>query len=267
MRRTLMSNDIPFIHIHSYHADVLAFSTTRLLGCSEGKYGAFNINPYCGDNPEHVEANHRSLADMLGIAPESVILPHQTHETRSAVIDEKFLAMKPAERQAALEGIDTVMTDLTKVCVGVSTADCIPLLLHDRSHHAVCAVHAGWRGTVARIAQKAVADMGSAYGTKPHDITAYIGPGISLAAFEVGDEVYEAFANAGFEMPAISQKQDKWHIDLPQCNAIQLYEAGVLPANIQPSGICTYASHETYFSARRLGTASGRIYNGIMLTQ
>ena len=154
----------------------------------------------------------------------------------------------------------------------MSTADCIPVLLYDEQQHAACAVHAGWRGTVKRIAQKALAKMTAVYGTQPADITAQIGPGIHLDSFEVGDEVYESFAGEGFEMEALSKKMacsdgvgEKWHIDLPECNRLQLTAAGVRADNITVSPICTFMQSDIYFSARRLGINSGRIFTGILL--
>lgn len=96
---------------------------------------------------------------------------------------------------------------MADVCIGVSTADCIPILLADTEHHAIAAVHAGWRGTVARIAEKAVAALTRYYETRPERVEAVIGPGISQAAFEVGDEVYEAFSRAGFNMKQIARRE------------------------------------------------------------
>ena len=157
------------------------------------------------------------------------------------------------------------MTDVPQLCIGVSTADCIPVLLYDSIHRAVSAVHAGWRGTVLRIVQKAVEAMHNAYGTAPADLQAVIGPGISLDSFEVGDEVYEQFLSAGFDMQPISRRDAKWHIDLPMCNRLQLMEAGIPSNNIQMTNICTYQQYDRYFSARRLGIQSGRIYTGILI--
>jgi hypothetical protein len=147
------------------------------------------------------------------------------------------------------------------------------VLLYDKVHRAVCAVHAGWRGTVQRIVEKAVAKMAAVYGTCPADIVAQIGPGIHLDSFEVGDEVYEAFANAGFDMQSISKKYPcggsachKWHIDLPECNRLQLLSAGIPVANVTVSPVCTFQQSDIYFSARRLGINSGRIFTGCMIT-
>jgi YfiH family protein len=147
----------------------------------------------------------------------------------------------------------------------VSTADCIPVLLYDEDHHAACAVHSGWRGTVQYIVLKAVAEMREAYSSDPQKLKAIIGPGISLENFEVGPEVYEQFASNGFDMSLVARKYEKWHIDLPECCRIQLIGAGVSPQNIQKADVCTYSHADDYFSARRLGIQSGRIFTAIML--
>jgi copper oxidase (laccase) domain-containing protein len=96
---------------------------------------------------------------------------------------------------------------------------------------------------------------------------AQIGPGISLDSFEVGDEVYETFQHEGFQMSTISRKDEKWHIDLPACNRLQLLDVGVESASIHHADICTYKHCEDYFSARRLGIQSGRIFTGILCSK
>ena len=255
----------PLLHFYDFGQDVVAFSSTRQGGYSEGNYGQFNINRYCGDNPEAIAQNRQSLCQLLQIDDRHLLMPHQVHLTEVAVIDDAFLCLDDNERQQSLEGVDAIMTDRAGVCVGVSTADCIPVLLFDRTHHAVCAIHAGWRGTQQRIVEKAVRTMTETYGTVPADIVAQIGPGISLDSFEVGDEVYDAFAESGFEMASISERRSKWHIDLPACNKLQLLATGVKPENVRMSGVCTYKAHDTFFSARRLGINSGRIFTAIMM--
>lgn len=244
---------------------VVAFSTTRRGGCSMGHYASFNINCYCGDSDEHIAHNRETLCRQLCISDDRLIMPHQTHETHMACIDDVFLTLSTAERHAILEGVDALMTSVPDVCIGVSTADCIPLLLYDSQHRAVCAIHAGWRGTVARVAEKAVRAMIETYGTRPSDLIAQIGPGISLDSFEVGQEVFDAFAAAGFDMPTISKRYAKWHINLPECNRQQLIVSGLCADRIRLSGICTYKAYDTFFSARRLGINSGRIFTGILL--
>ena len=245
----------PQLHYYSFDAHVVAFSSTRHGGVSEGSYGEFNINAYCGDTPEHIARNRQSLSALLEIPEPSIIMPHQVHGTQVCRVD--------ASTHDVIEGVDAVMTDVAGLCIGVSTADCIPILLYDPCHHTVCAVHAGWRGTVQRILCRAIAAMTDAYGTIPADLKAVIGPGISLESFEVGDEVYQQFADAGFDMYAIARKYKKWHLDLPLCNRMQMEDLGV--RHILMSNICTYQHCDDYFSARRLGVKSGRIFTGILL--
>ena len=255
----------PQLEYYNMGAGVVAFSSTRHGGCSKGNYAAFNINRYCGDREEDILANLKALCQTLGITDNRLIMPHQVHLTKVLRVDEKFLSLNAAERQEALEGFDALMTNLHGVCIGVSTADCMPVLLYDKKMGAICAIHAGWRGTVRRIVVKAIKTMRETYGTQPQHLMAQIGPGIHLDSFEVGDEVYDAFAQAGFDMPSISKRKEKWHIDLPECNRLQLIAAGLEPQNIKVSPICTFQESADYFSARRLGINSGRIFTGILL--
>ena len=252
---------------------VTAFSTTRRGGVSEGAYASFNVNANCGDLPEHIATNRLQLCKHLGIAPDHLIIPHQTHQTNVRVVDEGFFHLSEEQRQASLEGIDAVLTSVPQTCIGVSTADCIPILLYDARLHVAAAVHAGWRGTAARIAQVAVAAMQDVFSSRPEELHAVIGPGIGPDSFEVGDEVWQAFADAGFPMSQISRRYppmrgdgpDKWHIDLWTCNSQQLTDAGLSTSSIHLAAIDTWQRSEMFFSARRLGIHSGRIYTGIVL--
>jgi YfiH family protein len=258
-----MSMTTPVLKYYDISPDVIAFSTTRHGGYSKGDYASFNANMYCGDREADVIKNREALCEEIGIPSGRLILPHQTHGTVIRSVDETLLCSQTLQRNLMLEGVDGVMTDLKRVCVGVSTADCIPIVLYDVRSHACCAVHAGWRGTVKRIIQKAVVEMTATYGTEPASLHACIGPGISLENFEVGDEVWQKFSDAGFDMERISLRKMKWHIDLWECNRIQLTDAGVNPRNIQVAGICTYSHADEFFSARKLSIHSGRILTGI----
>ena len=252
---------------------VIAFSTTRHGGMSQGTYGELNINPYCGDEATAICKNRAALCEKLAIDDNHLVLPHQVHGTKCLNVDAPLLHSAPNERRILLDGYDALMTNLNGVCIGVSTADCIPVLVYDPRRHVAVAIHAGWRGTVARIVEKTLQAMKTSYGTEASEAVAIIGPGISLHNFEVGQEVYDAFAEAGFDMGKIAKKfpckadpkKEKWHIDLPRCNKSQLTHAGMKEACVLCSGICTYDNADDFFSARRLGINSGRIYTGIMI--
>lgn len=252
--------------LHKYNTsdNITAFSTTRSGGVSTGNYASFNANHYCGDEPKNVLKNRELLCEALGIEQAHLIVPHQTHKTVTRIIDEEFLALSADEQKEALEGVDAVCTNLKDVCVCVSTADCIPILLYDETTGVISAVHAGWRGTVARIVEENIKVLQATYNINPHNLHAIIGPGISLEAFEVGDEVYEAFKEAKFDMNAIAKKFEKWHLDLPLCNKLQLLNMGLKEENIFLSNICTFNNSDEFFSARKLTINSGRILNGIV---
>ena len=240
------------------YSNISCFSTTRHGGSGEGTYATFNCTHYCGDNPEHVKTNLEKLAMSLPERPRVFVIPRQTHTTNVRVITD-------VPTQEELQDVDAVVTHLKGFCLCVSTADCVPILIYDKEKRVIAAVHAGWRGTVGRIVEKTLEAMKSHYGTDGKDVIACIGPSISLEAFEVGDEVYDAFVEAGFDMSAIAKKYEKWHLDLWEANRLQLLAQGVWPEYIEVAGICTYQQHEDFFSARRLGIKSGRILSGVML--
>lgn len=264
------------LHYYNMSPAVTAFTTTRHGGYSKDNFASLNINPHRGDDPIAVEKNLRAVADEIGLDAGSIVRQHQVHETFLRNIDDSYFIMDRDEREKWLEGIDGVVTNRRRTCIGVFTADCIPVLFFDPVQNAIGAAHAGWRGTVKRIAEKTVAFMTEKFGSNPQDIHAIIGPGITMKNFEVGQEVYDAFADAAFDMPSIARKMpvvnaladgpsEKWHIDLPQCNRLQLISAGLNDENISLSGIDTYDNQYDYFSARRLKTGFGTMYTGIFM--
>lgn len=212
--------------------------------------------------PEHIHAfsigkdESFPLTDDGSFLPplgaHGVSLPRQVHSPNVVWVKD---AGRPEET-------DAVITDVAGLCVAVKTADCVPILLYtDREAPIVAAVHAGWRGTVSRIVQKTLEKMSLCDKfTLFSECQAIIGPSISQDSFEVGDEVYEAFREAGFPMERISSREEKWHIDLWEANRWLLEEMGV--KDIYVSGIDTMTSPEWY-SARRETINTGRNYNAI----
>lgn len=203
--------------------------------------------------------------------PYYVVQPHQVH---GCVIRE---VTDPLTTRDELEGVDALVTNVPGVAISVRTADCIPVLLYDPVHKAVAAVHDGWRGTVQYLSRRVVDFMHELYGTDASDLKAVIGPGIGPESFQVGQEVADAFRDAGFPMAEILQDcgpknptadnpmNGGLHIDLWKANRWLLEQAGVKPQNIQVAGICTYRNNDRFFSARREGLKCGRIINVIKL--
>lgn len=254
------------------------FVTTRQGGVSRGTYASFNCSPYTSDASIHVMQNQQHLLRLLKHPVRELVLPHQVHGCEIQTIGADFFTRPLEERRTLLEGVDALITREPGVCIGVTTADCVPVLLCDTKRRVVAAVHAGWKGTVKHIVALTMQRLRAEFGTEGRDVLAAIGPSISLSSFEVGDEVVEAFREAGFaveelasrfpvssDLSAANSSPGKYHIDLWEANRRELLEAGVPAAQIETAGICTYQHHEQFFSARRLGIDSGRILSGIMI--
>lgn len=248
-------------------SEVCAFSTRRghsTDGAGEGAYSAFNITHYCGDTPQHVAACRRELCEHLGILDTQLILPRQTHTDNVFVLDHKYTETFPQLRSRLLEDQDAIVTRERGICIGVSTADCVPVLMADTDNGVIAAVHAGWRGMVKRIVSKSLLTMQS-LGADPSRVKVAVGPSIGVNSFEVGEEVVDAFLDAGFHPCVLSRQQPKPHIDLWCACAMQLEEVGIPLRNMQFCGIDTYEHYHDFFSARRLGIKSGRIFSGIIM--
>jgi polyphenol oxidase len=156
---------------------------------------------------------------------------------------------------------DALLEDAAGAVVAVRTADCIPILLVDERRRAVAAVHAGWRGTAAGIARRALEAMRERFGTDAGDVHAAIGPGIGECCFEVGPEVAAVFGNAVAAMVRNEIGQNRAHIDLAAENRRQLREAGVTGERIYASNLCTKCLPGDFHSFRRDREAAGRLFS------
>ena len=244
----------------SEDCNISHFVTTRQGGVSQGSYASFNLSEYSGDDPEAIGINRKLLSDAIGISEERIFVPFQIHGAEIRPIGASFLSLSLEEQLLYMHGVDALVTDVQEVCIAVSTADCVPVLLYAPDVKAVAAVHAGWRGTVLRIAGKTVRFLVDEYGADPCLMKAGIAPSIGPDAFEVGEEVVDAFREAGFEMQRILKRNvntGKAHIDLWEANRLQLLAEGLSAMNIELADICTYTHCDDFFSARRLGIKSG----------
>ncbi len=249
--------------------NIFHFITTRHGGVSKGNYASFNLGAYCGDQPENVRENRKRLCGALGITPSFLFVPHQTHDTQIRVIDNSFLAADKETQTNALEGIDALITATPGACIAVTTADCVPIILYDPKKQVIAAIHAGWRGTANNITTQTVETMTHCFHVDPADILAGIAPSIGQKAFEVGQEVADAFSLTGIDTTSIccyNKESGKPHIDLAEANRRQLIKCGVNPENIESSGICTHTGNADFYSARQSGIHSGRFLTGILLT-
>lgn len=251
-------------------SEIVHFTTTRQGGVSSGNYASLNLSEYARDNSDDVAKNRHLLADFLQIKPAQIIVPFQTHGDTIKLIPADFFDLDEPEKANFLYGVDALITNFSDFCIGVTTADCVPILLYDPINKVVAAIHAGWRGTVQRIVEKTVGKMQEHFSSNPAEIFAAIGPCIGKETYEVGQEVVEAFVENGFPMELISffnEKTEKFHIDLVKANEYLLQKSGLHSNRIETANVCTYTNSDTFFSARKSGIHSGRMVTGIMLKE
>ncbi len=249
-------------------AVVHAFST-RQGGVSQGAFASLNLGQSVGDDPAAVQENRRRFFGRFAIEPDHVVRVKQVHGDGVLTVDET-LARRPGFPFSLIEEpveCDAMMTSLPGLALSVSTADCVPILVHDPGRRAVAAIHAGWRGTAARIAAKAIQAMAATYGSRPETLQVAIGPAIRECCYEVDRPVYEvlrgvAASAAGYLRPAGT---DHWRADLPGLNRAILAEAGVDPAHIEDVSLCTACRRDLFFSHRADHGRTGRMMNFIML--
>lgn len=243
-----------------------AFTTLRGEVDASNPYSQVNLCHYTGDSVAHVEDCRLDLCRGLGIEPARLVMPRQTHTSNVAVVDEAYFALDEAEREVRLNEVDALVTTLCNVAIGINTADCVPIVLADEVNGVIGAAHAGWKGTASRIAAATVAAMVEQGADAAH-IHAAIGASICQDCFEVGDEVVQHFLESGFDVKQITYRNaatGKAHISLQRANEMVLQQSGILPRHIALSGNCTRCHPERYFSARRLGIASGRTFTCIL---
>lgn len=241
---------------------ITAFSTLRDSDATSEPYAGFNVCAYTGGNPHTIAANMCALACELHVGVESMILPRQTHSVNVARISR--LNGSPAffdesgARIESLEGIDALVTDEKSLVLCINTADCVPVVLADAAAGVVGVAHSGWRGTAGRIAAHTVVAM-VGLGALPGRIRVALGPHICRDCFEVGDEVADIFRREFSDPGIVSMGHGgKPHVDLSKAIAETLVENGVDRENIQCPDECSCHNPDRYFSARRLGVASGR---------
>lgn len=257
------------------NAGVDAVVTTRHGGESAGAFATMNLGGRTGDDPEAVKRNRARAASIVGAAPAWLTFGRQVHGARVAVVGN-------AQRGSVFDDTDALVTNASLVPLVILTADCAAIFFFDPVHRAVGIAHAGWRGTVGRVASRTVEIMQDAFGTRPQDLVAGIGPSIGPCCYEVGSEVIDAVAGA-FPDHAdellvepdmasagsfrASVNEDKKHFDLWRANEIVLREAGVGEERVETSRLCTSCRTDLFYSHRAEKGNTGRFGGIVMLRE
>ncbi len=256
-------NDVTFLTFPILEeAGVRHGFSTRLGGVSLGDLASMNLSFSRGDDPEKVMENHRRFAAAVGYSMENLVFSDQVHDTIIRRVNSSDRG-KGILCESDLRGVDGLITNDPEVVLITFYADCVPLFFYDAGHHAVGAVHSGWRGTAGRIGAKAVSAMKREFGTDPANLLAVIGPSICRDCYEVSGDVAEAFRQEFREEQCkeflTGKSGDKYLLDLWHANEIILREAGIPASRIQISGLCTCCHPEFLFSHRASGGRRGNL--------
>ena len=255
-----LSNDI-LIHKNINGTEFIQFRKLleypELKHCYTLRKNNVNVQIKDGDKSELIES-YKKLAEALNIDYKTIVKPHQTHTDRVEIVN---------KNTEEFENVDGVITNKKNIMLCTTSADCTSLFLYDDNKKVVADVHSGWKGTLQKIAKKAVQKMFSDFNCIPTDIVCCIGPCIKKCHFEVDKDVMqmfkEEFSYTGrideiIEKGRIIDGVQKYNIDTTLINQIIFQEVGVLQKNIIDSGLCTVCNSDLFHSYRADKEASGR---------
>jgi len=252
---------------------VEAMVTTRHGGVSAGRYATLNLSFAVGDEAANVRENRRRAAAALGADPADFVFAAQVHGNHAEVVSAADRGRGTLADGDAVGPADALVTATPGTVLAILVADCVPIILYDPAAHVLACVHAGWRGTVARTAQAAIAAMCS-LGSRPEDVIAGIGPSVAAGSYQVGQEVAAAARDAfGEEVtgaardasgrqaqallrPALTSgpsgegARGQWLFDLPAANRHVLRAAGVPEGQIHVTATSTGPDPGLFFSHR-----------------
>jgi YfiH family protein len=266
--------DVYTFGIYNAHPEVTCIASTRSGGVSREAFAAFNLGLRCGDDPEHVHENRARLARALGVGPERLTAGRQVHGATIATVTAKVVGSGGMNPDSAIPGTDGLVTNVPDVPLLVLVADCAAIFLYDPVRKAIGIAHGGWRGTAAGVAGAAVARMAEAFGSRPAEMAAAIGPSIGPCCYEVGADVVERFHG---DQPDVARhvfsdsaglpaaKAGKKRLDLWVANRRILMRAGLDPDKIEIGGLCTACHPDRFYSHRASRGHTGRSAGVIVL--
>ena len=239
--------------------ELVHYVSGRAGGITPDPLGSLNLSFKVGDDASNVQENRKKLATSLGLSPEFLIFPDQTHSTNVKLI---------STGSEDLDNTDALITNTKGICISAMAADCVPVLLYDPVRKACAAIHSGWKGTVGKIVANTIGQMEKNFGSDPLSLVACIGPSICQDVYQVGPEVIrevKAVYGCGIDLIKNVDENGKGYLNLWEANRMQLIAEGVLQKNIEVAGICTYSNSDKFFSARKSKNNTGRFAAGIML--
>jgi YfiH family protein len=221
---------------------------------------AFSMALHTGESREKIISNRKHLIDLLGVGKDFVFVAAKQIHSDNIFVVENAQMQGWDDLDSAIGECDALVSNLEGVALTILTADCVPILLYDPIKRVVAAIHAGWKGTQKEIVVKTINVMRERFACNPYDILAGVAPAIGGCCYEVGGDVASHFF--GYDN-AIEQQGEKYMLDLPEINRIQMITSGIKKSHIQMSNICTACEADSYFSYRKEQRCSGRFMSVI----
>lgn len=225
---------------------------------SEGPYAELNLGLHVGDDAGRVVENRRRVCEALGAAFETCTFGQQVHGDALRLVSPGEAGAGRTRFEGGFAETDGLAVREPGITIGVFVADCVPLVFYDPERHVGAVVHAGWRGTAAGIAAKAVRFLSQECSARPESLLVGIGPAIGPCCFQVSEEVARAVTQAARAEAVAEVRDGSWYADVAEANRRQLLAAGVKQESIELSGACTSCHADEFYSERKLGRPTGR---------
>jgi YfiH family protein len=252
---------ISYVSFQRWREELLQGTTLRYRNADPMK--PFDLVGWSGSGSQNILENWELFLESVSRSSLVVVEMEQNHGNAVEVL--KFSRQREkrlAGMRLTVKGCDGVISDDPNLLLTVRVADCIPIFIRDSSRGVIGLVHAGWRGTASNILQAAITRMGETFGSRPSDLSIYMGPSIEKACYPVDLEVYRRFSRwRDPDRPATGE----WKVDLPEINTRQALEAGVPGNRIFRSRYCTCCSTDLFYSHRALKGQCGRMVSFMSL--
>jgi YfiH family protein len=252
--------EIDYITIpHWREQGVIIAFTARQGGVSSPPYQSLNMALHVGDQAELVWANRKRLAGIWDLSLEQMVCCQQIHGSQVACVNSEMAGLGAKDYGTSIPGVDALTTDQTGIILATFYADCLPIFYFDPRQRVVGIAHSGWKGTMGRIAVKAVNTMVQVYGSKVEDLEVFIGPGIGPCCFQIQADLGQKVCAAFPEFDVIMYRNSEIFWDLSLTNRKILEQIGIEPDKILECGLCTSCNTDRFFSYRRENGKTGSI--------
>lgn len=241
--------------------------STRHQGVSPEPYDSLNMGYHVQDKPEYVRENRARFARALGVDSQLLVAGAQVHGDQVQIVTREHLGRGANSNQDALPGVDALVTNTPCIPLVSFYADCVPIFLLDPVARVIALAHAGWKGTLLRIASKTVSAMEAAFGCRPGDCLAVIGPAIGYCCYQVDLRVISKLRGSIASWQHYVQQVDPrhWKLNLPAVNRAILLESGLKDQHVVAVDLCTACHAGLFYSHRFSGGRTGRMGSLMML--